>query len=116
VESLQKRRRVKHKYVFYLGGIAEGQRRSREDTLEIFDERQGRSRQLRLFASECSMDEEEVYRLPVRLSGLSVRRPRQWGGCWLDDNLWKPLALDSFSRARMVPAPERLRLEKSCEG
>jgi hypothetical protein len=34
----------------------------------------------------------------VRLkpSELRLRRPRQWGGCWLALNLWHELAFDRF--------------------
>jgi hypothetical protein len=45
----------------------------------------------------------------VRLSGLRVRRPRQWGACWLACHLWDQLWLDEFWSARLVASREGTR-------
>src|SRR6201987_5561800 len=37
----------------------------------------------------------------VRLSELRLRRPRQWGGCWLALMLWRELQLDQFWSKRL---------------
>jgi transposase len=34
----------------------------------------------------------------VRLEAMALRRPRQWGGCWLAADLWRQLDLDGFWR------------------
>ena len=42
--------------------------------------------------------------IQVRLSGLRLRRPRQWGACWLMCELWEQLRLDDFWAPRLVPS------------
>jgi hypothetical protein len=37
----------------------------------------------------------------VRLSGLRLHRPRQWGACWLACHLWDQLRLDDFWSPRL---------------
>ena len=37
----------------------------------------------------------------VRLSELRLRRPRQWGACWLALTLWRELQLDQFWSKRL---------------
>src|SRR5437868_13835246 len=37
----------------------------------------------------------------VRLSELRLRRPRQWGACWLALLLWRELQLDQFWSKRL---------------
>jgi transposase len=40
----------------------------------------------------------------LRLSALTLRRPRQWGACWLALTLWRELDLDEFWAERLVPS------------
>jgi len=40
----------------------------------------------------------------LKLNELQLRRPRQWGGCWLALNLWRELALDRFWAERLGPS------------
>jgi hypothetical protein len=51
---------------------------------------------------ESVLPDESNVRL--RLSQLSLRRPRQWGACWLALRLWQDLDLDEFWAARLVPS------------
>ena len=37
----------------------------------------------------------------VKLSELRLRRPRQWGACWLALVLWRELQLDQFWSKRL---------------
>jgi hypothetical protein len=37
----------------------------------------------------------------VRLAAMSLRRPRQWGACWLGCELWRQLGLDTFWGERL---------------
>jgi hypothetical protein len=37
----------------------------------------------------------------VKLSQLQLRRPRQWGACWLALLLWRELQLDQFWSKRL---------------
>ena len=59
---------------------------------------------------------DDVDAIGVRLSELSLRRPRQWGACWLALQLWQQLELDSFWRPRLARAQgntPRLKLLKT---
>ena len=38
--------------------------------------------------------DEDIVR--IRLSELSLHRPRQWDACWLTAQLWEQLGLDAF--------------------
>jgi hypothetical protein len=40
----------------------------------------------------------------IRLSQLSLPRPRQWGACWLAGQLWEQVGLDRFWAARLPPS------------
>jgi hypothetical protein len=43
--------------------------------------------------------DESIVRL--RLSGLTLRRPRQWDACWLAPTLWQMPGLDAFWGQRL---------------
>jgi hypothetical protein len=72
--------------------------------VEIFEEGQARARQVALFPEERigPVDDESVVR--IRLSELSLRRPRQWGACWLAGELYGQLGLDRFWAERLPPS------------
>jgi hypothetical protein len=59
----------------------------------------GTRRQVALFPAG-SMPVDDVDAIGVRLSKLSLRRPGQWGACWLALQLWQQLELDSSWRVR----------------
>jgi transposase len=65
----------------------------------------GQRRQVALFPAG-SMPADDVDAIGVCLSELSLRRPRQWGACWLALDLWQQLELDSFWRPRLRPSRE----------
>ena len=50
----------------------------------------------------------------VKLSELRLRRPRQWGACWLASLLWRELQLDQFWSKRLGVSRKGTRWEKSC--
>jgi transposase len=54
----------------------------------------------------------QVEALQVRLDGLALRRPRQWGACWLGDLLWRRLHLDIFFAPRLGQSREGTDWEK----
>ncbi len=51
---------------------------------------------------ESADDALPVVRL--RLGDMSLRRPRQWGTCWLGCELWRLLQLDSFWSKHLPPS------------
>jgi len=93
--------RVAQRQVLYLGEINASQREAWRKTIEVQDE--GTRRQVALFPAG-SMPVDDVDAIGVRLSELSLRRPRQWGACWMALDLWQQLELDSFWRSRLRPS------------
>lgn len=93
--------RVVQRQVLYLGEINASQREAWRKTIELHDA--GTRRQVALFPAG-SMPVDDVDAIGVRLSELSLRRPRQWGACWLALQLWQQLDLDGFWRPRLARA------------
>lgn len=104
--------KVAHRHVLYLGEINDSQRVSWERSIAVFDERSGEQRQLALFPEDRSPPPGGVDSLQVRLSELTLSRPRQWGACWLADRLWHTLQLDDFFGARLPVSREDTDWEK----
>uniref|UniRef100_UPI00355AAB14 IS1634 family transposase n=1 Tax=Piscinibacter sp. TaxID=1903157 RepID=UPI00355AAB14 len=93
--------RVVQRQVLYLGEINASQREAWRKTIELQDG--ATRRQVALFPAG-SMPVDDVDAIGVRLSELSLRRPRQWGACWLALQLWQQLELDSFWRPKFARA------------
>lgn len=104
--------KVAHRPVLYLGEINDSQRVAWERTIAVIDERDGAPRQLALFPADRTPPASEVETLQVRLSELSLEQPRQWGACWLADQLWRTLHLDDFFGARLPVSREQTDWEK----
>lgn len=95
-----------HRHVFYLGEINDSERAAWERTIEVIDERDGEARQMALFPADRRPRAGGVDCLQVRLSGMRLEHPRQWGACWLADELWRRLGLDSFFGERLPVSRE----------
>jgi hypothetical protein len=94
--------RVVQRHVLYLGEINSSQELAWRKSIEVLDDSVGQSRTLALFADDrCEglLADESIVRL--RLSGLTLRQPRQWGACWLALTLWQMLDLDAFWGQRL---------------
>jgi transposase len=87
--------RVVQRQVLYLGEINASQRESWRKTIEL---QEGSTRRQVALFPDGSMPVDDVDAIGVRLSELSLRRPRQWGACWLALQMWQQLELDSFWR------------------
>ena len=96
--------RVLQRPVLYLGEINDHQQEAWRKTIEIFEEGQARPRTVALFPEDRigTVADPDIVRL--RLSELSLHRPRQWGGCWLAGHLWEQLGLPQFWAARLPPS------------
>jgi transposase len=94
--------RVVQRHVLYLGEINSQQEEAWRKTIEIFEEGQARPRTVALFANDRRepVVDEQVVR--IRLGELQLRRPRQWGGCWLAGELYEQLELDRFWAQRLT--------------
>jgi Transposase DDE domain len=99
------------RHVLLPGAITAGtQRAAWCQTIEAFDEGGGgQARQVALFPEDRAAPALDCDVVHVRLSGLQLRRPRQWGACWLACELWEQLRLDEFWSARLAPSREGTR-------
>lgn len=107
------RARVVQRHVLYLGEINSSQELAWRKSIEVIEDGATRARSLSLFPEDrCAgvLPDESIVRL--RLSELSLRRPRQWGACWLALTLWQELELDEFWSARLAPSRKGTRWEQ----
>jgi len=96
--------RVVQRHVLYLGEINDAQRAAWCRSIEVFDEDRGAAAQMALFPEDRRARELACAVVQVKLSGLQLRRPRQWGACWLACGLWDLLQLDTFWQPRLPPS------------
>jgi transposase len=89
-------RKVVQRHVLYLGEINSSQQTAWRKTIEVFETGSTRARTVALFPEERSpaVDADNIVR--IRLDQLELRRPRQWGACWLANVLYQKLGLDNF--------------------
>lgn len=98
--------RVVQRPVLYLGEINDSQRESWIRSIEAFDEDEQCQTRLTLFAADREMSQSRSHGLRVRLSEFELRRPRQWGACWLFGQLWEQLGLREFWNAKLGKSRE----------
>src|SRR5206468_4586610 len=108
------RGRVVQRHVLYLGEINDTQELAWRRSIEVLEEGAAQPRTLSLFPEDRGAgvlaDASIVH---VKLSQLQLRRPRQWGACWLALLLWRELQLDSSGRsgwgraAKSLPSRKR---------
>lgn len=96
--------RVVQRHVLYLGEINDAQRAAWCRSISVFDEDAGAATQLALFPEDRQAPELACAVVQVKLSELQLRRPRQWGACWLACGLWDLLQLDTFWQPRLPPS------------
>jgi len=94
--------KVVQRQVLYLGEINDAQHEAWCQLIEAFDEGTRRHRQLALFPADRAVPPHaEGYGVQVRLDGMELHRPRQWGACWLACQLYEQLGLDRFWAPRL---------------
>jgi transposase len=96
--------RVVQRHALYLGEINDSQQEAWRKTIEIFEEGQARPRTVALFPEDRCGELADPDIVRIRLSQLSLHRPRQWGACWLAAQLWEQVGLDRFWAARLPPS------------
>jgi hypothetical protein len=71
-------------------------------SIEVLEDGAARPRTLSLFPEDrCEGLLADASIVGVKLSELRLRRPRQWGACWLALLLWRELQLDQFWSKRL---------------
>jgi hypothetical protein len=95
--------RVVQRQVLYLGEINDSQREAWRKTIEVFEDG-GTTAQMALFPEDrpVEIDDEQVVK--IRLKDVELRRPRQWGACWLACKLYEQLGLDKFFGEKLPPS------------
>ena len=97
--------RIVQRHVLYLGELNGRQEASWRKTVEVFGQNDNAPQQVALFPdAHAPVENANDFSLPIvrlRLDQMSLRRPRQWGACWLGCELWKQLGLDAFWRERL---------------
>jgi len=112
VESRRIGRHVVQRHVLYLGEINDSQHAAWEKAIAVFDEQDGQSRQCALFPEDRTPPATATLAVQVRLDQLQLSRPRSWGACWLGDQLWRELQLDTFFASRLGVSREGTDWEK----
>lgn len=88
--------------VLYLGELNDNQRAGWVRTIEAFSGKKPKAKQLALFPDdrkELPIVACETVR--IQLDKIELRRPREWGTCWLGLYLWDMLELDKFWKERL---------------
>jgi len=101
--------RTVQRHVLYLGEINDSQQAAWCRTIEGLDENSPARRQIALFPEDRAAPALDCDVVHVRLSGLRLCRPRQWGACWLACQLWDQLRLDDFWSPRLPPSRQGTR-------
>jgi len=84
-------------------------------TVDLFGQDDEAPQQVALFPDEHAPDALRADEWPIvriKLSQMSLRRPRQWGACWLGCVLWQQLGLDAFWRERLPASREGTRWDQ----
>jgi hypothetical protein len=86
----------------YLGEINSTQELAWRRSMEVIEAGTAQPRTLSLFPEDrCEGLVADGSIVRLKLSQVRLRRPRQWGACWLALELWRELGLDRFSAERL---------------
>src|SRR5260370_7871233 len=89
--------RVAQRHVLYLGEINDTQELAWRRSIAVLEDGAAQPRTLSLFPEDhCERLLADASIVRVKLSELRLRRPRQWGACWLTLLLWRELQLAQF--------------------
>jgi len=102
--------KVVQRPVLYLGEINDSQREAWCKVVETFDEGKEQTLPLALFPADREVPQHAAsFGVQVRLDAMELRRPRQWGACWLACQLYEQLGLDRFWSERLADSREGTR-------
>lgn len=95
--------RVVQRQVLYLGEINDSQQEAWRKTIEVFEYGQESPRQMAIFPDDRPLPKGACNAVHVKLNEIEIKRPRQWGACWLFCELWGQLQLDRFWQDKLLP-------------
>lgn len=88
--------------VLYLGELNGSQLDAWRKSIAVFDEESDAQTELALHPESGAPAElDPSAAVEIRLSELSLHRPRQWGACWIALHFWGVLGLDGFFGPRL---------------
>jgi len=96
--------RIVQRQVLYLGEINDNQQAAWCRSIEVLSEEADQPTPIAIFPEDRQAPPLECDVVQVKLSGLQLKRPRQWGACWLACHLWDELRLDRFWQPRLSPS------------
>jgi transposase len=96
--------RVVQRQVLYLGEINGSQREAWRRTIEVFEDGATAAQTMALFPADRPVEVEDEQVVRIRLQAVELRRPRQWGACWLACTLYGQLGLKEFWAERLPPS------------
>jgi len=96
--------RVVQRQVLYLGEINDSQREAWRKTVEVFEDSSPSAKTMALFPDDRSVEIDDDQVVHIRLKDVELRRPRQFGACWLAVTLCGQLALNEFWAERLPPS------------
>mgnify|MGYP006294178859 CR=1 FL=1 len=97
--------RVVQRQVLHLGELNDAQHAGWVRAIEALTGEPGERRQMALFPDDReSLPELDCESVQVKIKGIRLHRPRQWGGCFLALWLWDFLSLDEFWQPRLEPS------------
>jgi transposase len=106
-EKVRTHRGWVQRHLLYLGEINDSQKTAWTKVIDVFDTAQQQTCELALYPADRPVPEHaREYGVQVRLSEFELRRPRQWGACWVGCHLWDQLQLDEFWRERLPDSRE----------
>jgi transposase len=106
-EKVRTRQGWVQRHLLYLGEINDSQKAAWTKVTEVFDPAGQQTRELALYPAQREVPGHATgYGVQVRLDQFELRRPRQWGACWVGDRLWDQLQLDEFWRERLPDSRE----------
>ena len=96
--------RVVQRQVLYLGEINDSQKAAWCRSIDVFRDDEDQCEQIAIFPEDRQAPLLDCDVVQVKLSGLQLKRARQWGGCWLTFHLWDQLQLDQFWNLKLRPS------------
>jgi transposase len=106
-EKVRTHRGWVQRHLLYLGEINDSQKAAWTKTVDVFDVTRQQTQELALYPADRAIPEHAAeYGVQVRLGEFELRRPRQWGACWVGCQLWDQLQLDPFWQERLPDSRE----------
>ena len=97
--------RVVQRHLLHLGELNDSQRAGWVHGIEALASDEETARQLALFPDDRDeLPELGCEAVRIRVAEMQLRRPRQYGACWLALHLWSLLGLDEFWESRLPPS------------